>query len=552
MVVRVRNLGIARKSGILSADGNSVTTHASYEHWLVHRSDTGDVRHRLQAPGIVSVGRGAANALVLTHPAVSRDHAAFEWTPDPVSGGMWRITDHGSASGTRVNDVQLVAFQSQPLSPGDRVAIGPMDFHFQRPAPLESQTIIGRAQPRSTERIDALAPAALEAKHLDAVLAIGAAIHAAQDEQAIADAAVDAIARISGFAEVAFVKQLSTDSALVAVASRGPRACHVRLSQSVLARARLGAVVVSDACEAADQHHTLARLSLARVVCVPVELGNRFFGLLYLADGGAFRTPLEPVAALVRSVAAVAALALANMERLRVNAQLEAEQRAMFDGTMHALIGTIDAKDPYTRGHSARVADFAHLLATHAGMNEVDAGRARLCGLVHDIGKIGVSEDVLRKPGKLTDEEFQQIAAHPVIGHDILRGIPQMSDILGGVMHHHERFAGGGYPHGISGERIPLLGRLISIADALDAMTTNRTYRSARPMSVALEEIARCAGTHFDPELAKVILSIDRRKLQAIVGLHVFSAPATLPPHVVSSSEATLACIQPEFTRRTA
>ena len=111
MVVRVRNLGIARKSGILSADGNSVTTHASYEHWLVHRSDTGDVRHRLQAPGIVSVGRGAANALVLTHPAVSRDHAAFEWTPDPVSGGMWRITDHGSASGTRVNDVQLVAFQ---------------------------------------------------------------------------------------------------------------------------------------------------------------------------------------------------------------------------------------------------------------------------------------------------------------------------------------------------------------------------------------------------------------------------------------------------------
>ena len=552
MVGRVRNVGIARKSGILSADGNSVTTHASYEHWLVHRSDTGDVRHRLQAPGIVSVGRGAANALVLTHPSVSRDHAAFEWTPDPVSGGTWRITDHGSASGTRVNGVQLVAFQSQPLSPGDRVAIGPMDFQFQRPAPAESQTIISRAQPRSTERIDALAPAALEAKHLDAVLAIGAAIHAAKDDQAIADAAVDAIARISGFAEVAFVKQLSTDGALVAVASRGPRACHVRLSQSVLARARLGAVVVSDACEAADQHHTLARLSLAWVVCVPVELGNRFFGLLYLADGGAFRTPLEPVAALVRSVAAVAALALANMERLRVNAQLEAEQRAMFDGTMHALIATIDAKDPYTRGHSARVADFAHLLASHAGMNEVDAGRARLCGLVHDIGKIGVSEDVLRKPGKLSDEEFQQIAAHPVIGHDILRGIPQMSDILCGVMHHHERFAGGGYPHGISGERIPLLGRLISIADALDAMTTNRTYRSARPMSAALEEIERCAGTHFDPELAKVIVSIDRRKLQAIVGLHVFSAPVTLPEHPVSSSEASLARIHPEFTRRTA
>ena len=119
-------------------------------------------------------------------------------------------------------------------------------------------------------------------------------------------------------------------------------------------------------------------------------------------------------------------------------------------------------------------------------------------------------------------------------------------------MHHHERFAGGGYPHGISGERIPLLGRLIAIADALDAMTTNRTYRSARPMSAALEEIARCAGTHFDPELAKVIVSIDRRKLQAIVGLHVFSAPATLPPHVAMTPEASLARIHQEFTRRTA
>jgi HD-GYP domain-containing protein (c-di-GMP phosphodiesterase class II) len=224
----------------------------------------------------------------------------------------------------------------------------------------------------------------------------------------------------------------------------------------------------------------------------------------------------------------------------------------MFDGTMHALIATIDAKDPYTRGHSARVADFAHLLATHAGLDAAEADQARLCGLVHDIGKIGVSEDVLRKPGKLTDEEFQQIAAHPVIGHDILRGIPRMSDVLSGVLHHHERFAGGGYPHGISGEKIPLLGRLISIADALDAMTTSRTYRGARPMSAALEEITRCAGTHFDPELAKAIVSIDRRKLQSIVGLHVFGAPVALPPHPERRADMSFGKIHPEITRRTA
>lgn len=529
-----------------------MTTHATYEHWLVHRSETGDVRHRLQAPGIVSVGRGTSNMLVLAHPSVSRDHAAFEWAPDATGGGTWRITDHGSASGTRVNDVQLVAFQSLPLSHGDCVAIGPMDFQFQRPAATDSLTIVGRATPRVVERIDVLAPAALEAKHLDAVLAIGAAIHAAGDDQSVADAAVDAIARISGFSEVAFVQQPTVDGVFAVVASRGPRAAHLRLSHSVLARARLGPVVVSDGCEATGKHHTLARLNLSRVVCVPVELGERFFGLLYVADGGAFRTALEPVAALVRSVAAVAALALANLERLRMNSALEAEQRAMFDGTIQALVATIDAKDPYTRGHSARVADFAHLLAVHAGLDEADTNRARLCGLVHDIGKIGVSEEVLRKPGKLTDEEFQQIAAHPVIGHDILRGIPRMSDVLCGVLHHHERFAGGGYPHGISGENIPLLGRLISIADALDAMTTSRTYRGARPMADALQEITRCAGTHFDPEFAKVIISIDRRALQSVVGMHVFGAPAISPPHVASSADIAIARIHPGATRRTA
>jgi hypothetical protein len=266
-------------------------------------------------------------------------------------------------------------------------------------------------------------------------------------------------------------------------------------------------------------------MSLARVVCVPVELGARFYGLIYLADGGAFRTAIEPVAALVRSVASVAALAFANLERLRMTARLEAEQRAMFDGTMQALIATIDAKDPYTRGHSARVADFAHLIALRAGLSAADADRARLCGLVHDIGKIGVGEGVLRKPGRLTDEEFRQIAAHPVIGHDILRGIPQMADVLPGVLHHHEKWAGGGYPHGIAGSEIPLMGRLIAVADALDAMTTSRTYRGARPMAAALEEIARCSGTHFDPLFAEAAIGADRRALQGIVGLHVFPVP---------------------------
>ena len=502
-------------------------THCSDEHWLVLRSDSERRRFRLRAPGSLRIGRAPGSGLFLGHPSVSREHAILEWMPNAQGGGAWRITDRGSSSGTTVNGIALRAYQSLALEPGDRVGIGPVELDYARHAPAETSTVVARIEPAHEETIEPLEPGSLEAAHLDAVVRAGAEIHAAADEPSIARAAVNTIAGTSGFADVAFVRVREGDGSVDVLASHGRAADRIRLSRSVLSRAQLGPVVVNDAGSAAAQHRTLAGMRLACVVCVAVELGTRTFGFLYLADGGARRTPLEPVAALVRSVAATAALAFANLERLRTTARLEAEHRAMFDGTMQALIASIDAKDPYTRGHSARVAEFAQLVAVHAGMSAADVDRARLCGLVHDIGKIGVAEDVLRKPGKLNAEEFRAIAAHPVTGHEILRGIPQMADVLPGVLHHHEKWAGGGYPHGIAGEAIPALGRLIAVADALDAMTTSRTYRTARPMAEAVAEIVRCSGTHFDPGLARVVAEIDRRALQAIVGLHVF-APGSL------------------------
>jgi hypothetical protein len=513
-------------------------TDPAQEHWLVLRSESERRRYRLRAPGAVRVGRAPGCGLFLAHPSVSREHAMLEWMPGAQGGGAWRVTDRGSSAGTTVNGIALRAYQSLALEPGDRVGIGPVELDYVRHAPDEASTVIARIEPADAETIEPLPAGALEAAHLDAVVRAGAEIHAAADEPSVARAAVSTIAAASGFSDVAFVRARESDASFDVLAAHGRAAGRIRLSRSVLSRAQLGPVVVSDAGAAVAQHQTLAGMRLSRVVCVAVELGTRTFGFLYLADDGARRTPLGPVAALVRSVAATAALAFANLERLRTTARLEAEHRAMFDGTMQALIASIDAKDPYTRGHSARVAEFAQLIATHAGMSAADCDRARLCGLVHDIGKIGVAEGVLRKPGRLTDEEFREIAAHPVTGHDILRGIPQMADVLPGVLHHHEKWSGGGYPHGIAGEAIPVLGRLIAVADALDAMTTNRTYRGARPMAQAVEEIVRCAGTHFDPGFARVVAEVDRRALQAIVGLHVFapgSMPAMPAPHQAPS-----------------
>lgn len=202
------------------------------------------------------------------------------------------------------------------------------------------------------------------------------------------------------------------------------------------------------------------------------------------------------------------------------NAALYEDMNAMFLGTLEALTASIDAKDRYTCGHSLRVAHLSQLLAKGIGLDEDEINRVRIAGLVHDVGKIGVPESVLSKPGHLTDEEFGQIKRHPEIGHRILKDIPQLRDILPGVLHHHERWDGTGYPHGVGGEEIPLYARIIALADSFDAMSSTRTYREARDRTMVLSEIRRCAGTQFDPTLAPIFLSQDFSEYDRMVAEH--------------------------------
>lgn len=202
------------------------------------------------------------------------------------------------------------------------------------------------------------------------------------------------------------------------------------------------------------------------------------------------------------------------------NATLYEDQRSMFLGTLRALTSAIDAKDRYTRGHSERVAYMATRLGEAIGLDAESAQRLHIAGLVHDVGKIGVPEAVLGKPGRLTDDEFALIKLHPEIGHRILKDIPQFSDILPGVLYHHERWDGRGYPHGIKGEEIPMFARLIAIADSFDAMSSTRTYRSALPREKVLDEIAKCGGTQFDPQLSRFFVDLDFAEYDRMVARH--------------------------------
>ena len=206
------------------------------------------------------------------------------------------------------------------------------------------------------------------------------------------------------------------------------------------------------------------------------------------------------------------------------NTMLLEDTHAMFIGTMHALTKLIDAKDSYTYGHTERVALLTKQLASRLGLDAPSIERVYIASLIHDVGKIGIPEAVLCKPGALTEDEFNLIKKHPEIGARVLSDIPQMRDLIPGVLHHHERWDGSGYPHQLAGQNIPLLGRLIALADAYDAMSSNRTYRSAMGHSQVLVEIRRCIGTQFDPELAKMFLELDFEPYSDLIRQHKFES----------------------------
>lgn len=248
--------------------------------------------------------------------------------------------------------------------------------------------------------------------------------------------------------------------------------------------------------KAADQYSGFVTRS---IICVPVISKSMIVGVIEGINkihGGFSEDDLD----LMRSLSNQVAIAIEN-------ARLYAELKDAFYGTVEALAEVIEMRDPYTGGHTKRVMTYSMIIGSYMGFEKEQMENLKLAAILHDIGKIGIGDDVLLKQDRLDEESINKMKMHPHYGAEILGRVKQLKDIIPCVRDHHERYDGNGYPSGIKGDDISIIARVISVADTFDAMTTDRPYRKGLDYEDAIREIQQCSGTQFDPAVVNAFLT---------------------------------------------
>ena len=251
------------------------------------------------------------------------------------------------------------------------------------------------------------------------------------------------------------------------------------------------------------KHMTFLRAS----ICVPSFYKNELVAILILGEKLSGEAYFEPEISLFVTLANDVAMAVKNAELIQDLKTAYDKEHNLLIYTSIALATAIDARDRYTHGHSERVSHYSLVIAKQlidAGKIEYDRDfmeTVQLSALLHDVGKIGVKDQILNKPGKLTEEEFKIMKEHVTIGASIIKPVTGLTNLADGVLYHHERFDGKGYPKGLKGKEIPIIGRIVNVADSFDTIATARAYKDATPSKEAFEELRRCSGSQFDPEI---------------------------------------------------
>src|SRR5688572_3528462 len=479
----------------------------------------------------ISLGRLKGCDVVVDDEAASRRHCTIAAREDTCA-----VSDLQSANGTYVNEQRIA---SQELQLGDKIRIGStvlelIDSTTASARVLQnsttslslvearSQTMVARAvDPTKLEFLSQVYKRKDEAgllqsaqKYLTTLHKVSEILSRAASVEALFDSIVSAILEVSGGDRAAILMRprdtASKDIDMVAVRTKdGKTTGAVTLSRTVVNDVlEKGISVFTDDALADDRYvggESIVRQRIRSVMCAPMRTTDRILGVLYV-DSMMAREFSEAELELLAAVGNQAGIALHR-------ARLMEEVEKLFFDVMKAIASLIDAKDGYTHKHSERVAAFGVRLAKHLGFDSDSRAVVELSGLLHDVGKIGVPDAILNKPGKLTDEEFTQMRLHPVHGARILSQIQseRVVNILPGVKYHHERWDGKGYPEGLKGEEIPLLGRVLGVADFLDALTSDRSYRKGLPLEEALNMVKDLEGQAFDPVVVKAAVELHDR-----------------------------------------
>ena len=269
-------------------------------------------------------------------------------------------------------------------------------------------------------------------------------------------------------------------------------------------------LLCQDVTHLADPHaaNSVVRKNMSSIICALLRTPRKKLGVLHLDRGPAQEPFSKEDFGLTDAIAASVSAAIEV-------SQLMAEHRNLYYQSLTALARTVEFRDLYTGNHTQRVTDYSLMLADELGLSLADKESLLVGTPLHDIGKIGVEDAILRKPSKLSAQEFEVMKSHAVRGSQLLEKIPNMANLIPIVRSHHERWDGTGYPDGLAGEDIPILARIVCVTDAFDAMTSNRPYRRALSLDTAFTEIAVNAGTHFDPVCAQAFSRL-RPRIEAV------------------------------------
>jgi HD-GYP domain-containing protein (c-di-GMP phosphodiesterase class II) len=240
------------------------------------------------------------------------------------------------------------------------------------------------------------------------------------------------------------------------------------------------------------------------LVCVPIKVKKKVIGVLEAVNKRGGEGFNKDDLSLFSSLADQVAIALDN-------ARLYHDLEETFFETAESLAEAIEKRDPYTGGHTKRVGEYSLAIAKYLKLNRMERKWLKIASALHDIGKIGIEDRILRKPQQLNHDEFDAIKLHSNMGADILKHIRQLKEIIPGVKYHHEKMNGKGYPEGLKGEKIPILAKIVAVADTYDAMTTDRPYRAALPRETAIKELRKCAGTQFDRKVVEAFIQAFRK-----------------------------------------